>query len=130
MRKFSRSIQSILYVVSLILLLFAFIFNIVFFSNLLDFKSVPIHIFWCTLISGLFIYIISFILKPDFEYHIKKVDDYIIFDFSDDDCRKINKNFIISKRTRKYILLDDGTAKMKIAYNDKVIKFLEEIQKN
>ena len=72
----------------------------------------------------------AFILRPDDKYTIKLLNTDIIFEFSNDDRRIISKSFTIAKKTRNYIILDDGITRIKIAYNKEVLEFLEEIQKN
>lgn len=83
--------------------------------------------FKCCLIFVIFL-LSAFILRPDDKYTIKLLDTVIIFEFSNDDRRIISKSFTIAKKTRNHIILDDGFSRIKIAYNKKVLEFLEEVQ--
>lgn len=72
--------------------------------------------------------IVDLLILPDFKYYIKSDEDYIVFELADDDYRRINRNFSITVQTRKYITLDDGITRIKIAYNQYVLQFLKEIR--
>jgi len=71
---------------------------------------------------------VSLIMPPDFEYTIRLSNDGVIFEFFDEDYRKISKNFSIIRRTGRYIVLYDGFSRMRIPYNEEVIQFLDEIK--
>lgn len=71
--------------------------------------------------------IAMFTVPPDFNYFIRVSNDWVIFEFSEENHRRIDKNFIISSQGIHYIVLDDGFSRMRIAYNKEVLQFLNEI---
>ena len=68
-----------------------------------------------------------FTVPPDFKYFIRVSNDWVIFEISEEDHRRIDRNFIIASQKRHYILLDDGFSRIHIAYNKEVLQFLNEI---
>lgn len=77
------------------------------------------------------VYVIAQIfILPDFYYIIRPYRKHIVIEIltGDNDCRKLNRDFDIVKQTRKYIILEDGDATIKIAYNRELLKFLEGIR--
>lgn len=82
-----------------------------------------------SVICGVVTMIVIVVMKPDFDYSIKPYNEYIIFEMSETDHRIIHKSFSIANKTRKQILLDDGTSRIEIAYNQEVLQFLDEIKK-
>lgn len=68
-----------------------------------------------------------FAVPPDFKYFINVSRDWVIFEISEEDHRRIDRNFIISSKKKHYIVLDDGFSRIRIAYNKEVLQFLNEI---
>ena len=67
------------------------------------------------------------LLPPNFEYSIQVTNMYIVFCFSEDDCRKLSRNFYIQKNSR-YLILKDEVAVIKIFYDKAVLDFLKNLQ--
>ena len=68
-----------------------------------------------------------FTVPPDFKYFIRVSNDWVIFEISEEDHRRIDRNFIIASQKRHYVVLDDGFSRIRIAYNKEVLQFLNEI---
>ena len=68
-------------------------------------------------------------VPPDFKYFISVSNGWVIFEISEGDHRRIDRNFIITRPKRHYIVLDDGFSRIRIAYNKEVLQFLNEINK-
>lgn len=66
-------------------------------------------------------------LPPNFKYIINVTNDCIIFEISQEDHRRIDKNFTIVNKGKHYMVLDDGISRIRIAYNKEVLQFLKEI---
>ena len=132
MRKFKRSTQSI---VTTILLVIALSYTVA----ILIVGCAEVELFGFTtfltelgLVLQLLFFLVATIIAdsampPDFEYFINVSKDWVFFEFSQEDHRMIAKNFIISNKTRHYIILDDGLSRICIAYNKEVLQFLKEI---
>lgn len=71
---------------------------------------------------------VPIVMPLDFCYSIKAEKDYIIFEMSENDWRKINKTFNIYEKTCKHIVLDDGISRIIAADNKEVSEYLNEIQ--
>lgn len=126
MKRFQRSIAS--NVVTLlgavgVLFMVMFLFQIV-----SDNKTEAVECLVATLIFLILLFFALIVLPEDFEYNVKPTEDMLVFEFSEEDHRKIAKTFSINKDHR-YLILDDGEARISIAYNRKVMKFLEEQRK-
>lgn len=78
-------------------------------------------------IVALEIAIIILFMPDDFEYVIKQNGDVILFEFGLDDVRVLKKNFHIFSQKKRYLILEDGNSRIKIAYNSAVLKFLKEL---
>ena len=117
-RKFKRSIFSILLIIYWILFC-----PWVLLILLLD--SLPFYIFSCFFAL---VWLIFFVITPpDFKYSIKVYDDWIIFEFSEEERQRLDRNNLsISRPKRKYLVLDDGINKMKIPYSKDVFQFLKD----
>ena len=116
-RKFKRSIFSISLIIYWIL--FGFFLLI-----LLLLDGLPFYIFSCSYILAWTIFLV--ITPADFKYSIEVYDDWIIFEFSEEERQRLDRNNLsIYKSKRKYLILDDGLAKMKILYSNDVLQFLE-----
>ena len=117
-RKFKRSIFSISLIIYWILFVF---FPLILF--LLD--GIPFYIFSCSYILA---WIIFWVITPaDFKYSIEVYDDWIIFEFSEEERQRLDRNNLsISRPKRKYLVLDDGINKMKIPYSKDVFEFLKD----
>lgn len=68
-----------------------------------------------------------FTVPPDFKYFIMVSNDWVTFEISEEDHRRISRNFIIVSQKRHYIVLDDGSSRIRIAYNKEVLQFLNKI---
>ena len=120
-RKFKRSIFSISLIIYWILFVF---FPLI----LLLLDDLPFYIFSCSYILA---WIIFWVITPaDFKYSIEVYDDWIIFEFSEEERQRLDRNNLsIYKSKRKYLILDDGLAKMKILYSNDVLQFLKDFTK-
>lgn len=128
MRKFERSTQLILKCIICSLLILNLL-GLAVYENLYGFTStlpsldgVSIVVFF------ILFFIIKYALPPDFEYYIRVQNDIIIFEFDEEDHWPINKSFTFVNKERKHLVLSDGTSRIQIAYNKKVLDFLNEIQ--
>ena len=135
MRKFERSIH--IYLSSILLAIFLVFLRIIFQAGHTEGNSFVVVITLRNFIIPLvplFFFLVAwaiakYTIPPDFNYTIRLSNDEVIFEFSDEDYRKINKNFSITRRTGRYIVLYDGVSRMRIPYNEEVIQFLNEIKK-
>ena len=117
-RKFKRSIFSILLIIYWILFC-----PWVLLILLLD--SLHFYIFSCFFALAWLIFFV--ITPPDFKYSIKVYDDWIIFEFSEEERQRLDRNNLsISRPKRKYLVLDDGINKMKIPYSKDVFQFFKD----
>jgi hypothetical protein len=73
------------------------------------------------------IFTLLFTTPPMFDYYIKGFDTFVVFQFSENDRRTINKSYSITE-TRKYLFLDDGYTRLKIAYNKDSKEFIESLK--
>ena len=132
--KFNRSILSVVGVISWPIILFC---GIVISDAI---KKFIIHEDKLTptdakiLVIAVFIFVVCLIaifiiVPPDFKYFINIADDCIIFEMNENDHRRIGRDFKIVSKKMHYIILDDGFSRIRIAYNRKVLQFLEEINK-
>lgn len=75
----------------------------------------------------------EYVIPPDFDYAIRVVKpedgDFIVFEFYDQDCRKLSRNFEVTSKNWKYMVLEDGYARIRIAYDRSVEEFLKGIKK-
>lgn len=72
--------------------------------------------------------IVTSVLPSDFGYYIRCDGEFFIFEFSSEDVRPIKRKYTVVKKTWKEIVLTDGIARIKIAYNNKVLEFLKQNQ--
>ncbi len=86
--------------------------------------------YFCYSIFFLVIWVIAlFFIPPDFEYYIKDNKDNIIFKNKNEDYIIIDKPFTITKDENPYyIVINDGFAKIRLPYDEEVLKFLNEIK--
>ncbi len=70
-------------------------------------------------------------IAPDFSYTIRvdKEKMFMVFEFTENDYRVLKTNFEITSKNRKYMTLEDGYARLQIAYDKSVEEFLNEIKK-
>jgi len=122
MRKFKRSKQSIVSLILLVLFFFYLLRTILCAEGNLSVYTIVQFFFFLMALFAILI-----VTPPDFEYFIRFSGDWVVFEFSDEDHRKIDKNFAIVSQKRHYIVLDDGFARIAIAYNKEVLQFLNEI---
>lgn len=126
MRKFKRSTNSI---VGIILLAICVFYLILLFQIKCAYGVTPTVV--NLLVSLCFFFVASIIVlslvPPDFKYSINVTNDCIIFEMSKEDHRRLDKSFAIASKTRNYITLDDGFSRIRIAYNENVLKFLKQI---
>lgn len=87
----------------------------------------PLVLVFLQLISYIALAIVMFEMPPDFNYTIISFNDFIIFEMSKDDHRRINKPFTLSKDLN-YLVLKDGFSRIRIGYNKQVLAFLKEIR--
>lgn len=129
MRRFKRYL-GLVFVVIVYVYLFQLVIACIVQKNLWSMTVTPSTVKFGIIEGIIFVsWLISFsILPPDFNYLIKVDDTYIIFEMDEEDHRRINKNFTISIKTRRYMVLTDGVSRIKIAYNKEVLEFLEEIK--
>lgn len=132
MRKFKRSTHSIVTSILLGIVLFYFI-------RMFQVGCAEVNPFGDTLTPTEFKLVVQcfffiavwaialFAVPPDFKYFIRVSNDWVIFEISEEDHRRIDRNFIIASQKRHYIVLDDGFSRIRIAYNKKVLQFLNEI---
>lgn len=66
------------------------------------------------------------IMRPDFEYEIRLEKDSFIIIMKENDRRVFKKDIKLISRTRKYIILDDGTARISLPYNLEVLEFFSQ----
>src|SRR5699024_2066559 len=71
--------------------------------------------------------IVSMLMPDDFEYIIRKINDFILFECDTYDVRCFDKNLRIIFQTKIYLILEDDYSRTKIAYNAAVLKFLKEL---
>lgn len=76
---------------------------------------------------GSMLLIISTLVPKDFEYSIRQRDGLVLFEFDVADVRALKEDFKIYFQNKKYLILEDGDSRIKIAYNDAVLKFLKEL---
>lgn len=128
MRKFKRCLGNV-FIVILFVDLFQLVIACIVRRNLWNITVTPSDVKFLIIecIIPVLVLILFFISPPDFDYLINVGDTYIIFEMSEEDHRRINKNFTISIKTRQYLVLTDGVTRIKIAYNKEVLKFLNEI---
>lgn len=71
------------------------------------------------------------VIVPDFSYTIRidKEETFMVFEFSEADYRILKINFEITSKNRKYMTLDDGCARIRIAYDKSVAEFLNGVKK-
>lgn len=73
------------------------------------------------------------VIPPDFKYTIRTArpedGEFIVFEFEDEDHRKLNTRFETTSKNRKYMTLEDGYARIQIAYDRNVEEFLKKIKK-
>lgn len=133
MRKFKRSIHSIVTSILLVIFIFSLIEMVLvgyaegnlFVGDTLtptEFK-LALQCYFFLAMWGISL----FIIPPDFNYFIRVFDDRVIFEISEEDHRRINRNFVIVSKKRHHIVLDDGFSRICIAYNKEVLQFLNEI---
>lgn len=83
--------------------------------------------FLCLILSA----IANSAIEPDFSYTIRvdKEKIFMVFEFTEDDYRVLKTNFEITSKNRKYMTLEDGYARIQIAYDKSVVEFLNGIKK-
>lgn len=79
------------------------------------------------------ILIVAMVLKTtfvprDYNYNVEVKEDIIIFCYSENDKRVMQKTFTCTK-TRTEIVLFDGNAIITVPYDKDVMKFLDEVKK-
>ena len=116
--QFKRSIQTIL--LSILIPL------IILYLTALALIGTYTYLIIVLLILIISVFIVAFVLPPDFDYYIRVCDDTIIFEFSRTDHRSISNKFVISNSTERYMVLDDGDSRIRIGYDKKVKEFLED----
>lgn len=73
---------------------------------------------------------IEMFAPEDFSYIIYTCDDGIVLELSEEDRRILKRTFVEVHKTKKYVLLDDGIARMEIPYNNEVLEYLESLKEN
>jgi len=77
--------------------------------------------------------LLSYVIPPDFDYAIRVAEsedgDFIVFKFHEEDHRKLSRNFVVTSISWKYMVLDDGYTRIRIAYDRSVKEFLKGIKK-
>lgn len=75
----------------------------------------------------------SCLIPPDFKYTIRVIEDegkeFFIFENGNDDHRRLSTKFEITAKNYKYMTLDDGYARVRIAYDKSVVEFLNGVKK-
>ncbi len=88
---------------------------------------VALHAVFGLLLLWLLLYAINKILAPYFSYTICVKSDYIIIKKSKHCHIRLDRPFHISKYSKHYLLLDDGTTRIRLAFTKDSLGFLEEI---
>ena len=126
-RKSGKYVGMIAFVLVLISVL-SLIFSIVSTDkSLCNVSIVALEIAIISMIAAVVVAIIILFMPDDFEYVIKQNGDVILFEFGLDDVRVLKKNFHIFSQKKRYLILEDGNSRIKIAYNSAVLKFLKEL---
>ncbi len=130
MRKFKRSIRFIVTAILLGIILFYLIIQIECAEGNLcgdTLTSTEFNLVVQCLFCLVVLVIVTLTMPPDFQYCIRVSNDWVIFEISEKDHRRIDRNFIITSQKRRYIVLDDGFSRICIVYNKEVLQFLNEI---
>lgn len=90
---------------------------------------VVLHAGFGLFVLWLCLYAIHKILAPDFTYTICVKPDYIVIKKSKHCHIRLDRPFRISKYSKHYLLLDDGTTRILLAFTKDSLGFLEEICK-
>lgn len=85
------------------------------------------YIPWFIPIGILFVFI-HFCWLEDFHYSVEVKKNSILIIISQDEIFFINRPFGIKKKDYRWIILDDNLSKIKIAYNNDLLKYLESIR--
>lgn len=73
--------------------------------------------------------IILIVLPDNFSYWIKQDGDYIVFEMSETDHRRLLRTFSITNKNRKRIVLEDETGEILLTpYDSTVLEFLRQVR--
>lgn len=133
--KFNRSIQSIILgtflpiIIFFITVILSEIAKVNIYEDEVTLTPTGVNFLIMFFLFGVLFVLLKSIVPPDFKYFINIADDCIIFEMNENDHRRIGRDFKIVSKKMHYIILDDGFSRIRIAYNRKVLQFLEEINK-